>query len=89
MVFIMFKKPKNIKKQTKEILNDMEYKFYSYDKVYIIHECDNTFTLKLVNVNKEYRILNQMVLIELIPIINEYKTIEFQLSEYLNKLVLG
>lgn len=80
---------RNYLKSTKAILKFMNEKFYSFDKVYIITECDNTFTLKLNDINKtEFRVLNQKVLIQLINALTDIKSIEFKLSDYLLKLVL-
>ena len=81
---------RNYLKSTKSILKYMNEKFYSFDKVNIIIECDNTFTLVLNDMNKtEFRILNQRVLIQIINALTNIKSIEFNLSDYLLKLVLN
>ena len=81
---------RNLNKETRAILNYMNEKYYSFDKIYIIIECDCTFTIKINDtLGTEFRVLNQRVLKEIIISLNDYKSIEFKLSDYLLKLVLN
>lgn len=86
----MIRIKKHYKNQTKSILKFMNERYYHFDKVSIIIECDNTFTIQLNDItNTEFRILNQKVLIEIINAVNDFKIIDIKLSDYIIKLVLS
>jgi len=81
---------RNYLTKSKEILRDMNKHFYSFSKVTIIIECDNSKTIVLNNNEKtSYWINNDTVIVDIIHALNDVKSIDIVMSDYLESLVLN
>lgn len=81
---------RNYLKKAKDILRDMNKHYYSFSKVTIIIECDNSKTIVLNNKEKtSYWIINDTVLVDVMHALTNIKSIDITMSDYLKSLVLN
>lgn len=85
----MFVIKRNYYNKSKEILKDMNKLYYGFSHIKVIHNIDNTFTLKLNDNNKtEYFIINGNYLIEILNACLGIKCIDFDLQLYIKESLL-
>ena len=77
-------------KKSKEILKDMNKLYYSFSKVTIIHNIDNSFNIILNNNEKTtYWLINTNYLCDIIECLNNSnKSIDFDLQNFIKESLL-